>query len=215
MHGFTMENLARDVQIQFLLDCWKDFYMPTVRQRDIFQRLYQNMLDGRCDALFMLDQGNKRDLMDGKDFKTTNFYHPATDTAVYVRSEFGAWGTHDNYHWYCYVETDDRELGAQALIVRGLDETDSENEEEGQLTTLMDIKVDTGIPPNTSYGNAIALNDKRVATVRQLTPEGLKASWTRRAFPSIQRQIRKLKRCRTCKKRVQANPRCETCIMTL
>ena len=120
MHGFTMENLARDVQMKFLLDCWKDFYTPTVRQRDIFQRLYQNMLDGRCDALFMLDQGNKRDLMDGKDFKTTNFYHPATDTAVYVRSEFGAWGTHDNYHWYCYVGTDERALGARTVSCLGM-----------------------------------------------------------------------------------------------
>ena len=57
----TMETLARDVQLKYMLDCRIDFYLPTLHKRDILQRLYQNMLDGRCNALFMLDEENKRD----------------------------------------------------------------------------------------------------------------------------------------------------------
>ena len=210
----TMETLARDVQLKYMLDCRIDFYLPTLHKRDILQRLYQNMLDGRCDAVFMLDMENERDLMNAQDLRIDAFYHPATQTLMHITSRcqqlsLGIHGIDGNFHWFCDVATFDVALGLQDHVDCGLDEEDY----VGDGMILHHFKVDTGVRPDVYYGHANTNEEIRAAKVRLITPEGLKASWIR-AFPSIQRHIQKLKRCRTCKKRVQENPRCATCVMT-
>ena len=210
----TMKRLARDVQLKYMLDCRTDFYLPTRDKRTILRQLHQNMLDGRCDALFMLGEKNERKLMNAQASRTDAFYHPATQTLMHITSRcqqlsLGIHGIDANFHWFCDVATFDVALGLQDLIDCGLDEEDY----IGDGMILHHFKVDTGVRPDVYYGHDNTNEEIRAAKVRQITPEGLKSSWIR-AFPSIQRQTRKLKRCRTCKKRVQANPRCATCVMT-
>ena len=168
----TMDNRGKNMQRQWnkimlksLLDCYLDFYLPTLHKRTILRRLHQNMLDGQCDASFMSDETNQRHLMGGGKFQTNGLYHDDTGCVLYVKSwchrQSLAIGIDGNFHWKCDVITDNHAVRASK---------------------------------------------------RQFTPEGLKRSWIR-AFPSIKREIRKLKRCHTCQKRVQAHTRCESCVM--
>jgi hypothetical protein len=207
--------LQLKIRVKLLLDCYVDFYLPTLRKRTILRRLKKNMLDGRCDALFMLDETNQRHLMGREKFKTNGVYHNDTRCVLYVKSwcqrqSLGLDGIDGNFHWKCDVFTNNHALGEQDFVDNGMDV----EEYEGGDALLHHFTVDTGVHPDAYSFNANTYEDyvEVRASKRQFTPEGLKRSWIR-AFPSIRREIRKLKRCHTCQKRVQAHTRCESCVM--
>ena len=208
LDNFTMKNLARAVQMKFLQDCLVDFYRPTMLLWDLVQSLKNNMLDGRQDALFMLTPDQKRLLVAGDDVRTNAFHHKGTGTVVRVEISWTVCENTGTYHWFCAAMTDDQELGIQEVLDCGLDEEDY----DGDPTMIHHFVVDTGVRPNLPYTHDHSHDEILVTRARQFTPNGLNTCWTR-AFPGIQRQIRKLRRCKTCKKQFQTNPRCAMCVM--
>ena len=100
MEALTQANLQLKIRVKLLLDCYVDFYLPTLRKRTILRRLKKNMLDGRCDALFMLGETNQRHLK----FQTNGVYHDDTECVLYVKSwcqrqSLAIEGIDGNFHW--------------------------------------------------------------------------------------------------------------------
>ena len=194
----------------------------------LLKQWHEGMVEGRADAISMLSKWDERLLMAGDRFSTTPFIYAGASMYLesycscdidYYRS--GNAINKPNFTWLCSVITDNSQLVAQANNDSGDVSTDDEGEDEVQLHHF---EVDTGVRPDVAfsdvhkrlmtppYGSPSAVDLNR-AKLNQFTPEGLKASWIR-AFPAIRRGIRKLKRCKVCKTRVQPHVKCASCVMS-
>ena len=197
----------------------------------LLKQWHEGMVEGRADAISMLTDGGERHLMAGNRFRTKTFIYAAASMYLesycccdieYCRSGNAINGNTVSNRWTCTVMSSDRQLVALANNDTSGDvSTDDEGEDEVQLHHF---EVDTRVRPDVAfsdvhkrrmappYGSATTLDLER-AMVNQVTPEGLKASWIR-AFPAIRRGIRKLKRCKVCKTRVQPHVKCASCVMS-
>ena len=194
----------------------------------LLKQWHEGMVEGRADAISMLTDGAERHLMAGNRFRTKTFIYAGASmylesycycTIDYCRS--GNAINKPNFTWLCSVITDNSQLVAQANNDSGDVSTDDEGEDEVQLHHF---EVDTGVRPDVAfsdvhkrlmtppYGSPSAVDLNR-AKLNQFTPEGLKTSWIR-AFPAIRRGIRKLKRCKVCKARVQPHAKCVSCVIS-
>ena len=193
-------TLEKDVRLKYLLDCHEDFYLPTMNKRFAIQQLYENMIQGRCDATFMFGHAPPM-FNESNTFTTMEFLHSATKLNMSIRSQTeGLRG----FTWRCDVLTYDRDYIDQVLIDNGVDEEEYYDDGDGAIIHTFDVET----------GRILDLPLDADDPMSHHTPECLKSSWIR-AFPTIKREIQKLKRCKVCKKaRVQSHTKCPSCIIS-
>ena len=86
MMAHMMSTLEKDVRLKYLLDCHEDFYLPTMGKRLAIEQLYENMIQGRRNATFMLGHAPPM-FNETNTFTVMEFLHSATKLNMSIRSD--------------------------------------------------------------------------------------------------------------------------------